>query len=111
MTEEKTKTQLLKEKLFFEPKNGGIRLTEEEIGKAFEFCENYKKFLTECKTEREVVAFAVEEAKKRGFKPFDAALAASRLMKRAGEAAWARAKSPGSFRTALIDAIWELGHD
>lgn len=71
MTEEKTKTQLLKEKLFFEPKNGGIRLTEEEIGKAFEFCEDYKKFLTECKTEREVVAFAVEEAKKRGFKPFD----------------------------------------
>ncbi len=47
----------------------------------------------------------------RGLAPRDAAASASRLMKRAGEAAWARAKAPGSFKVALVDALWELGHD
>ena len=46
----------------------------------------------------------------RGLPPREAALTASRLMKRAGEAAWARAHSPGSFQVALLDALWELDH-
>lgn len=44
----------------------------------------------------------------RGMRPLAAALAASRLMKRAGERAWERAKTPGAFRTALVDALYEL---
>ena len=47
----------------------------------------------------------------RGLSPLDAALSASELMKRAGELAWERAKAPGSFQVALVDALWELSHD
>ena len=47
----------------------------------------------------------------RGQSPQDAAVSASKLMKRAGEIAWERAKTPGSFQVALVDALWELGHD
>lgn len=47
----------------------------------------------------------------RGQTPREACLSASKLMKRAGEVAWSRTKAPGSFQLALIDALWELGHD
>lgn len=46
----------------------------------------------------------------RGQSPLEAAENASRMMKRAGEIAWERAKAPGSFRTALIDALYGLSH-
>ena len=44
----------------------------------------------------------------RGQSPVEALLAASHLMKQAGERAWEKAKAPGSFRVALIDALAEL---
>lgn len=44
----------------------------------------------------------------RGLSPVDAAVQTSRLMKRAGERAFAKAQSPGSFQIALIDALSEL---
>ena len=47
----------------------------------------------------------------RGQSPQDAAVSASKLMKRAGEFAWERAKAPGNFQVALVDALWELSHD
>ena len=47
----------------------------------------------------------------RGETPREAAISASKLMKRAGELAWERAKTPGSFKVALVDALWELSHD
>ena len=47
----------------------------------------------------------------RGQSPQDAAVSASKLMKRAGEIAWERAKTPGSYQVALVDALWELSHD
>ena len=47
----------------------------------------------------------------RGQSPQDAAVSASKLMKRAGEVAWKRAKTPGSFQVALVDALWELSYD
>ena len=47
----------------------------------------------------------------RGLSPEESAVSASRLMKRAGERAYEKAKSPGSFAAALIDALWELSHD
>lgn len=43
-----------------------------------------------------------------GMTASEAAEAASKLMKRAGETAWPRAKTPGSFKVALIDALYEL---
>lgn len=47
----------------------------------------------------------------RGCTPVEAAVLASRLMKRAGEQAWERAKEPGGFQVALVDALWRLSHD
>ena len=44
----------------------------------------------------------------RGLAPLDAAELVSRLMKRAGELAWEKSKTPGSFKTALLDALWGL---
>jgi len=46
-----------------------------------------------------------------GQSPFEACVSASRLMKRAGEKAYATAKAPGSFKVALVDALYELTHD
>ena len=45
----------------------------------------------------------------RGLSPIDAAVKASKLMKRAGERAFTKAQSPGSFQIALLDALSELG--
>lgn len=47
----------------------------------------------------------------RGLKPFEAAVAVSKLVKRAGEKAWEKAKAPGSFQIAFVDALWGLSHD
>ena len=47
----------------------------------------------------------------RGQSPLEAAEHASRIMKRAGELAWERARTPGSFKTALIDALYHLSQD
>ena len=46
-----------------------------------------------------------------GRSPQDAAVSAAKLMKRAGEVAWKRTKTPGSFQVALVDALWELSYD
>lgn len=46
-------------------------MSEEEIKAAFDYCGDYKSFLNAAKTEREAVAYAVKEAQKQGFVPFD----------------------------------------
>lgn len=60
-----------KEKIAMSPKHGGTVLDKEEMDHVSEFCERYKNFLNKGKTERECVAFFVDEAEKRGFVPFD----------------------------------------
>ena len=47
----------------------------------------------------------------RGQSPKEAAIYASKLMKAAGERAGTKAKTPGSFQVAFIDALWEIEHD
>lgn len=69
--EEKSKSAELKEKLFRNKKNGCYKVSDKEIEKADEFCENYKDFLNKAKTEREAVAYAVSLAEKAGFTEFD----------------------------------------
>lgn len=44
---------------------------EKTMKAIFDYAEGYKKFLGECKTEREACAYIVEEAKKKGYKQFD----------------------------------------
>lgn len=68
---EKSKAGKLKEKLFKNKKNGLLTANEGVIQKAFDFCEDYKKFLNNAKTEREAVCAAIELAKEKGFYEYD----------------------------------------
>ena len=64
---EKTPGEILKEKLFYEPKQGFDVFNEEKITKAYEFCEGYKKYLDAGKTEREAAAETIAILKANGF--------------------------------------------
>ncbi len=68
---EKTRAELLKEKLLIKKESGAKKLSAEEIEKADEFCKGYMSFLDKAKTEREAVKAAVEAAKQRGFTEYD----------------------------------------
>lgn len=61
----------LQDLLFNKKPNAAAALSDGEIKVADDFCEGYKDFLYNCKTEREVAKWAEETAKKAGFKPFD----------------------------------------
>lgn len=71
MAKEKTQAEELKEKLFYQPKSAALIISQEEIKKADEFCEEYKSFLNKAKTEREAVEYVEEKAVKNGFVKFD----------------------------------------
>ncbi|MCD7872466.1 MAG: aminopeptidase [Clostridiales bacterium] len=59
-------------KLLFNKKQTGVDfMTDEEIKICDDFCEGYKAFLSECKTEREVAKWAEETAKAAGFVKFN----------------------------------------
>ena len=70
MAEEKSKTELLREKLMNDPKTIK-KLDAEEIKKADEFCEDYKAFLNASPVEREAVRYTAELAQKAGFVEYD----------------------------------------
>lgn len=61
----------LKEELFTKKKNACLILSDDELKKADDFCEGYKRFLDSAKTEREAVSEAVKLAKENGFVEFD----------------------------------------
>ncbi len=68
---EKTETELLKEELFYDHQHASYEFDPDEIAQADEFCEDYKKFLNACKTEREAAAYVLKKAENNGYKPFD----------------------------------------
>ena len=61
----------LKEKLFYEKKNGLLKADENTLEKMQEYCEGYKDYLNKAKTEREAVKTAIEMAKTKGFVQFE----------------------------------------
>ncbi len=61
----------LKEKLFYNKKNGLLKVDDATYEKAVDYCEGYKSFLNSAKTEREAVKTAVKMAEAKGFAPFD----------------------------------------
>lgn len=67
----KTKGQELAEKLTWSAPNIA-KDAPKQINKAQKFCEGYKKFLDEGKTERECVRYAVKLLEKHGYRPFQA---------------------------------------
>ncbi len=71
MSEKKSEAEILKEQLFMQSEHTANVIDENELKEAFDFCEGYKAFLNSCKTEREAALFALKEAEKSGFQPFD----------------------------------------
>ena len=63
----KTQAQLLQEKLALKRKNLGQELPDSTIGEADAYCEQYKCFLDNAKTEREAVDTIEQMAKDKGF--------------------------------------------
>ena len=70
MAETKSITEELKEKLFFKKKNGRLISDDNLLIECDKYCEDYKKFLDNAKTEREAVETAVALASQKGFKEF-----------------------------------------
>lgn len=68
---EKSAAEILKEELFIDRKNGRQVVSDEVLSNANKFCEGYKSFLDEAKTEREAVIAAVKIAEAAGFKPYE----------------------------------------
>lgn len=68
---ESTEIEKLREELTYKPKHASSVLSQEEIKRADEFCEDYKDFLNSAKTEREAVKEAVKLAEIAGFVPFE----------------------------------------
>lgn len=60
----------LREKLFYEKKNGLLKVDDATLDKMQEYCEGYKAYLDAGKTEREAVATAIALAEEKGFVPF-----------------------------------------
>ncbi|MBO5201050.1 MAG: aminopeptidase [Clostridia bacterium] len=67
---EKSKAELLKEKLFINRENGLKKVEDPVWQKINDFCEGYKKFLADGKTEREAALAAIAIAEKAGFTPW-----------------------------------------
>lgn len=60
----------LREKLFYEKKNGLLKVDENTLDGMQKYCEGYKSYLDAAKTEREAVATAIAMAEEKGFVPF-----------------------------------------
>lgn len=69
--EEKKEELSLKDKLLAKRESGAKTLSEEVIAQADAFCQDYKAFLNQSKTEREAVSYAVAAAEQAGFTPYD----------------------------------------
>ena len=64
-------TEELRENLLSAPKNGYVDLTEAQRAEMNAYCKRYAAFMDACKTEREATVWAIAEAEKNGFRPFD----------------------------------------
>ncbi len=67
----KTKGQELMEKLSYKPLNACEELSDKEIKVIDDWCEGYKKYLDDAKTEREAVDATLEILKENGYTEFD----------------------------------------
>ncbi|WP_312645282.1 aminopeptidase [Hydrogenoanaerobacterium sp.] len=70
--QEKSAAELLQEKLLIKTENGGLVLSDSELETVDAFCEDYKKFLNDAKTEHEAVKVTVELLKSKGYQEFEA---------------------------------------
>ena len=75
MSKEKSAAALLKEQLFMDRKHAGLIMSESEIAACDDFCESYKNFLDNAKTEREAVTTTIILAEEEGFKEYKPGMA------------------------------------
>lgn len=69
--ENKTKGELLQEELLLKAENATNKLSDEELKKAYDFCEPYKKFMDAAKIENEAVRVTIEMLEAHGYKAFE----------------------------------------
>ena len=55
------------EQLVYEQKNAGLLLNDSQLADVQDFCEEYKSFLNQAKTEREAVEYIISMAERNGF--------------------------------------------
>lgn len=70
MSEKNNENKELREMLFAKKKNGAFRMNDSEIDACDSFCENYKRFLDDAKTEREAVKTVVSMLESKGYKEY-----------------------------------------
>ncbi len=70
MEEKNTQAEQLRKELLYQKTNGFDRISAEERAELHRYCEGYKKFLNEGKTERDAVAAAIAIAESYGFRPY-----------------------------------------
>jgi aspartyl aminopeptidase len=70
-SKEKIDAKKLAQELLVDRKSAYRKISEDTVKAADEYCEGYKTFIDRAKSEREAVDFAVAEAEKAGFVPFD----------------------------------------
>ncbi len=75
MSEEKKAWEARKEQLFLDKKSGYDLIDEAQVAAMNDYCEGYKAFLDEAKTEREAVDAAIALAEKQGFVPYERGMA------------------------------------
>lgn len=75
MSEEKKAWETRKDQLFLDKKSGYDLLDEQQVVSMTDYCEGYKAFLDEAKTEREAVDAAIALAQKQGFVPYERGMA------------------------------------
>ena len=66
---EKSAGELLKEKLVYKKKSAFEKCPGDSEA-AYAYCEDYKKFLDNAKTERDATAYSIELAKAHGFREY-----------------------------------------
>ena len=64
-----------------ETKNAWLKYTGEKKAEVFDFAEGYRKFISECKTERECANALYQDAKKAGFCDLDELIASGETLK------------------------------
>lgn len=71
MEDVKSEGQKLAESLFYKQQNVWEKASDEDLKAAFDYAEEYRKFLNTVKTEREFAAYAEKIAKQNGFAALD----------------------------------------
>lgn len=70
-----------RKRINMETKNAWLKYTGEKKAEVFDFAEGYRKFISECKTERECANALYQDAKKAGFRDLDDLIASGETLK------------------------------